>query len=212
MSILLLIIVVVIIVLIGLFTSLHLALLLLFHGSVSCCFLCCVHHFGWCEPPSPNSIPPFQAPPPSKKKQQQLVFSFYKCNITKMCNIDFDADREITSGTGREGRRWQRRRILFRGRGGSDFIFFVMYCNFYFIMLLFSLSLALVYFFLEGIFFFFFWAGWGGMGWGLYHFKRRKKMCIVWLCKGLSSPSFSLSSFASSPPSSYITLRWRDES
>lgn len=79
-----------------------------------------------------------------------------------MCNIDFDADREITSGTGREGRRWQRRRILFRGRGGSDFIFFVMYCNFYFIMLLFSLSLALVYFFLEGIFFFFFL---GGMGW-----------------------------------------------
>lgn len=44
-----------------------------------------------------------------------LVFSFYKCNITKMCNINFDADREITSGTEREG---QRRRILFRGRGG----------------------------------------------------------------------------------------------
>lgn len=50
-----------------------------------------------------------------------LSFSFYKCNITTMCNINFDADREITMGIEREG---QRRRILFRG--GSDFIFFCL--------------------------------------------------------------------------------------
>lgn len=54
----------------------------------------------------------FQAPKP---RDLFFVFSFYKCNITKMCNINFDADREITPGTEREG---QRRRILFRGKGG----------------------------------------------------------------------------------------------
>ncbi len=32
-----------------------------------------------------------------------------------MCNINFDADREITSGTEREG---HQPRILSRGRGG----------------------------------------------------------------------------------------------
>lgn len=61
----------------------------------------------------PNSIPCFKPSRP-QTRHPFLVFSFYKCNITKMCNINFDADRGITSGTEREG---QQQRILFRGRG-----------------------------------------------------------------------------------------------
>lgn len=113
-----------------------------------------------------------------------------------MCNINFDADREITSGTERNG---QRRRILFSGRGGSDFIFFVMYCNFYFIMLPFSLF-ASVYFFIFG----------GGEG-GCIILKEEKR-CVLFDCVKVYLLPLSLTSFASSPPNSYITLRWRDES
>ena len=82
-----------------------------------------------------------------------------------MCNINFDADREITPGTERKG---QRRRILFRGRGGRDFIFFVMYCNFYFIMLLFSLF-ASVYFFIL-------------MGGGGCIILKEEKRCVLFDC------------------------------
>lgn len=69
-----------------------------------------------------------------------------------MCNVHFDADREMTRGGG--GGFYL---------GGSDFIFFVMYCNFCFIMLPFSLF-ASVYFFIL--------LGEGGRG--LYHFKKKK--------------------------------------
>lgn len=146
-------------------------------------------------PPPPNSIPCFKPSSPWSRNLLPL-FSFWKCNITKTCNINFDADIDATLGTDREG---QQNRILFRGRVGvilsflSGIVIFIL-CYFF-------LSLALVYFFFIIL------------GGGLYHFKRRKKICIVLLCKGLSFPSFSLSFFfASSPPSSYITLRWRDES
>lgn len=79
------------------------------------------------------------------------VCSFHKCNITLKkkvlkhlkCNIHFDADREITSGTGGDG---QRRGIALRETGGMIFIYyFFLSCNSNFIMLL-SFSLAPVYF------------------------------------------------------------------
>lgn len=49
-----------------------------------------------------------------------------------------------------------------------------MYCNFYFIMLLFFLSLDLVYFFL----FYFFWGvgGWGGI------ILKDEKRCVLFDC------------------------------
>ena len=50
----------------------------------------------------------------------ETIFSFYKCNITEMCNINFDADRETTPGTEQEG---QWRRILFRSTRGVVLIF-----------------------------------------------------------------------------------------
>lgn len=65
-----------------------------------------------------------------------------------MCNINFDADRQVTPGTEREE---QCRRILFRGRGEVILSFFVMYCNFYFIMLpFFSLSVLYIFSFFGG--------------------------------------------------------------
>lgn len=121
----------------------------------------------WMTWKPPNSIPCFKPSTPWTRKPFP-VFNFYKCNITKMCNINFDADRQITPGTEREEQCW---RILFRGRGEVIFIFFVMYCNFYFIMLPFFLSQSCIFFHF-----------WGGRV-GLYHFKRRKKMCIVLLSK-----------------------------
>lgn len=48
-----------------------------------------------------------------------LIFSFYRCKITQMCNINLMLT-EITPWP--DGAR-QQRRILFRGKGGSDFIF-----------------------------------------------------------------------------------------
>lgn len=94
-----------------------------------------------------------------------------------MCNINFDADRNNIWD--REGRAAAEDFIL--GHTGSDFIFSVLYCNFNFIMLLFFLSLLYNFSFSEG-----------GVG---VSFSKNKNMCIVLLCKGLSSPSFSLSPY-----------------
>lgn len=64
-----------------------------------------------------------------------------------MCNFNFDADREITSGTERKG---QRQRTFYWDRGGVILSYFLS-CNFYFLMfLLFSLLLLYNFCFLEG--------------------------------------------------------------
>lgn len=142
------------------YLPLHLALL--FHGSVRCCFFCCVLHFGLCDPPTPT-LP-------------SLVFT--KCNITKMCNINFDADRKKQHiGEWRAAAQ-----DFLLGQTGSGFIFFVTYCNFYFLMfLLFSLLLLYNFSFLFFVF-----------GGGLYHLKRKRDVYCFDCVKGLSSPSFSL--------------------
>lgn len=66
-------------------------------------------------PQTPFPVSNLQAPKP-EKTFFFLSLVFDKCNITKMCNINFDADREITLGTERDG---QWRRILFRGQKGE---------------------------------------------------------------------------------------------
>lgn len=111
-----------------------------------------------------------------------LVFT--KCNITKMCNIHFDADRKKNKKNMGD---WEWRAAaedFLLGQRGSGFIFFVTYCNFYFLMfLLFSLSCSYIIFLL---FFFRLWKG-------VVSFEKKKKDVYCFDCvKGLSSPSFSL--------------------
>lgn len=99
-----------------------------------------------------------------------LVFT--KCNITKMCNINFDADRKKKQHMG--GWEWRAAvEDFLLGQTGSGFIFFVTYCNFYFLMfLLFPLLLLYNFSFILSL-----------LEGGCIIWKEEKRCVLFWLCK-----------------------------